>query len=421
MRRDEVRRLGEQRKGVHVKMLQLVEEAEKEERNLSADEQERYDKMVVEFEELFDREQRGTKLLGQELEVERTLATPIEKRIGDDGDAPATYEEYRELRSGAPRNEQPEYRSAFWRYMSDANLSLEVEEMRALSKGTTTAGGYLVPIDMYNQIIRSLRFQGSFGSLATEIVTDSGETINVPANTAHGVATWTAESISFTASDETFAQVALGAYKASTKIIVSEELLEDSAFSLDSFLATEFGERLGVLEETAYILGDGTGKPQGLLATDATANITLATAAVGNSTAFTYAGLVTAIFTLPVQYRNNASWIVNDGSARNLYLMVDGQQRPLWSVNVSETGPDTFLGYPIYTHPDVPAPAISKISALFGDWKRAYTIRRVSGIGLQRQNELHSDNGQVGFRAYERVDGKVILAAAAIALKHSAT
>jgi HK97 family phage major capsid protein len=101
--------------------------------------------------------------------------------------------------------------------------------------------------------------------------------------------------------------------------------------------------------------------------------------------------------------------------------MVDGQQRPLWSVNVSASGPDTFLGYPIYTDPDVPAPAAGNISVLFGNWKRAYMIRRVAGFSMQRQNELHSDNGQVGFRGYERVDGKVVLAAAGVAVAHSAT
>jgi HK97 family phage major capsid protein len=101
--------------------------------------------------------------------------------------------------------------------------------------------------------------------------------------------------------------------------------------------------------------------------------------------------------------------------------MVDTQNRPLWNVNVATTGPDTFLGYPIYTDPDVPAPGAGNISALFGDWKRTYMVRRVTGFGIQRQNELHSDSGQVGFRGYERVDGRVVLAAAGIALAHSAT
>jgi hypothetical protein len=171
---------------------------------------------------------------------------------------------------------------------------LDVEEHRALTKGTTTAGGYLVPTGFYNQIIRSLGTWARWRQLATEMVTDSGETIQVPANTAHGTAAWLAESGSFTPSDETFAQLSLGAYKASTKIIVSEELLQDSAFDLEAYLAREFGERLGVLENTAFIKGDGSGKPQGLLTSNTASNLgSDVTAATGNATSFNYTALVT--------------------------------------------------------------------------------------------------------------------------------
>jgi HK97 family phage major capsid protein len=421
VRRDDIRALTESRKRVHAKMLELNEGAHKENRNLSPEETEQFDKMAAEFEDLNDREQRAVKLFQQDRDVEKDIGTAIEKRIGDTEDAPKTWMEYREQRSGTPAYDLPEVRSAYWRHLDVGQLDMDVEEQRALSKASGAAGSYLVPTDFYNQIIRSQRDMGAISMLATEITTDSGETIQVPANTAHGIAYWTAENAAVTPSDETFAQVNLAANKATSKIIVSEELVQDSAFDLQSFLATEFGERIGVLENTAFVLGDGSGKPQGLLATDATTNLTLSTAATGNATSFTYSALVSAIFALPRQYRQNASFIVNDTSARNLYLMLDSQNRPLWNVNVATTGPDTFLGYPIYTDPDVPAPAASKISVLFGDWKRAYIVRRVRGFSLQRQNELHSDNGQIGFRGLSRVDGKVVLAAAGIALKHSAT
>jgi hypothetical protein len=87
--------------------------------------------------------------------------------------------------------------------------------------------------------------------------------------------------------------------------------------------------------------------------------------------------------------------------------MVDSQNRPLWNVNVATTGPDTFLGYPIYTSPDFAAPGVSAKIGVFGDIAQTYLIRRVNGFSLQRQNELYSNNGQVGFRGFERVDGRI--------------
>jgi HK97 family phage major capsid protein len=403
-------------------LLELNGIAEKENRNLTGEEQEKFEKLMTDVEDVRERRSRAEKLLVQDREIQHTLNTPVEQRVAGSGEqGAATLAEYRRANGYTPKEDDPEYRDAFWHHLTAQQHELDVEEQRALSKGTTTAGGFLVPTSMSNEIIRSSRDMGAIAQLCNEIRTEGGETLNLPANTVHGVASWTAESIAYTPSDETFANVALGAHKSTSKIIISEELAQDSQFGLEQFLATEFGERLGVLQNTAFVIGDGSGKPQGLLATNATANVTLATAATGSATSFTYSALVTAVFTLPRQYRQNAAFVVNDASARNLYLMVDGQQRPLWNVNVAASGPDTFLGYPIYTDPDLPAPAASVISLLFGDFKRAYTVRRANGIGMQRQNELHSDNGQIGFRAYERVDGKVTLAAAAIALKHSAT
>src|SRR3982750_1940430 len=99
MRRDDIRRLSEQRKSIHSQMLQLNEVAEKEQRSFSSDEQEKFDKMATDFEEIQDREERAVKLFMQDREVEKTVGTPIEKRVGYE-DAPNTYKEFQEQRRG---------------------------------------------------------------------------------------------------------------------------------------------------------------------------------------------------------------------------------------------------------------------------------------------------------------------------------
>jgi len=48
---------------------------------------------------------------------------------------------------------------------------------------------------------------------------------------------------------------------------VSEELLNDSVFDLESYIAKEFGRRMGSKEEEAFLIGDGTGKPTGIFQT----------------------------------------------------------------------------------------------------------------------------------------------------------
>ena len=420
MRQDDIRDLREQRKRLHTQMLEEVGKAEKEGRDMTPEEAEKYDKMTAEFEELENRVRRGSQLAGmkKELETEKAIEfLPAGQKAAE------SLSEYRTQQGYVREADVPEYRQAYWHWLtSPRETDLEVEEFRVLNKTTTTLGGFLVPTTMYDQILRAMRHIGSVKSLAKVIDTSSGENLLYPVNSAHGVATWTAESAGYTLSDETFAQITLSAFKAARIIKVTEELMTDSAFPLDGFLAQEFGESIGVLEETGYMVGTGTGQPEGMIvAGGATSRVTTVTAAVGNTTTFTYSALVTGIFSLPYQYRANAAFMVNDTAGRNLYLMLDSQNRPLWNVNIAGAGPDTFLGYPIYTHPDIPAPAISTISLLFGDFNRGYTIRQVDGFSMQRLGELYAENGQVGFRGNHRVDGRVTLAAAIIALKHSAT
>jgi HK97 family phage major capsid protein len=420
MRRDDILALKEKRADLHKQMTDLFGVAEGEERDFSAEENEKYEKMETEFRSLTDRWQKAEELYVQELDVKKALEQSVDLRISDDDDVPATLKEYRDRTRGQAPQDTPEYRAAYWHYLTAKNLAeLDIEEQRVLSKATAGAGANLVPTAFYNQIINILRFTGPFQQLASTITTDNGDTLQVPSVTAHGVATWTAENAGYTASDETFGQVSLGAFKAGRTVIVSEELLVDAAFGLDNYLAQELGDSIGILEESAFAVGDGSGKPLGIAT--AANGVTVSTAATGNATSFTYSALATFMFALPYQYRRNAVWVFADTAVRNLYTLVDSQQRPLWNVNVSQTGPDTFLGRPIYTSPDLAAPGANAKSGIFGDIAQAYQVRRVNGFSLQRQNELYSNNGQVGFRGFERVDGRIRNASAAIVLQNSAT
>lgn len=365
----------------------------------TAEDQAAFDKLVGSIEEIDGQLERAFRV--------RQLSSFNPVPDADLNGAPKTFSEFRIAGEAGQPWDLPEVRLATFKYWIEGRESLTADELRVLSKATGAAGAYLVPTDFYNQVIRATRFIGAIGDAATVITTASGDSIQVPQNLAHGTAAWIAESGSYTPSDETFAQATMNAYKAGSKIIISEELLQDSAFPLDSFLATEFGERIRALVEDAYVNGNGTGKPLGIL--DAGSGVTTYTFPTGQVAASTYAALVGALFQIPVQYRENMGIWVSDGFAQRLYLLADSQGRPLWNVNVAAGGPDTFLGFPIYTNPALAAPGASTKSMIVGDMRRGYMIRRVDGFSMQRQNELHSDNGQVGFRGYLRLDGKPIL------------
>jgi HK97 family phage major capsid protein len=420
MRRDDIVAMREQRAHILNEMQEMSAKAREEGRDFTAEEDEQYEKRMSHLESLGRQVERGETERRLAEQVQASLSQPVELRVENGDDVPTSLAEYRRKTQPLAIQDTPEYRMAYWKYLTVKNLAeLEQAEQRVLSKASAGAGANLVPTDFYQQIINILRFTGPVNQLANTITTDSGETIQVPTVSAHGTATWTAENAPYTASDETFGQASLNAFKAGRTVIVSEELLTDAAFGLDNYLANELGESIGVLEESAYAIGDGSGKPMGIA--NASSTVAVSQAAVGNATSFTYAALLNFVYALPYQYRRNAVWVFSDSAVKNFYSMVDGQQRPLWNANVSSTGPDTFLGYPIYTSPDLAAMAASAKSGIFGDIRRGYMIRRVNGFSLQRQTELYSNNGQVGFRGFERVDGRVVLAAAMLVLQHSAT
>lgn len=399
-------------KELRAKRVKLIEElrgvldrAEAEHRDLTPEELQTCDRIEADV-DVVGAEIRRYELVSElDVETRNLVAVEAEKGVREERKL-LTLQEWRQLNSPQRAQDDPEYREAFFRYMTVRDpRELSVEELRVLSKATAGAGLNLVPTSFSQQLISVLRWMGSIRSLATVITTDSGEAFEIPTVTAHGTASWLAENAAFSPSDETFGKVTLNAYKAGTIMIVSEELLQDSAFDLDAYISREFGERIGVLEETAYMTGDGSGKPTGLV-DSATAGVTAASA-----TAITGDEMLDLYYSLAPQYRANASFLVSDAAEKILRKLKGSDGQYLWATGLVAGAPNTFNGRPVYAHPDLPVPATGVVPALFGDFSY-YMVRDVNGIAFQRLVELYAANGQVGFRAYHRTDGKLTNTAA---------
>jgi HK97 family phage major capsid protein len=138
----------------------------------------------------------------------------------------------------------------------------------------------------------------------------------------------------------------------------------------------------------------------------------------GSSTVYKLADLKSVFKALPAAYRPQASFLINADDFAELAATADTAGALVFP-SLSFDPPSLFGG-PV-SIADLPAPAASAKSLVVGDMKRAYGIRRVNGVAFQRQDEIHSDSGQVGLRAYQRVDGRPLLADAARILAHSAT
>ena len=307
-----------------------------------------------------------------------------------------------------------EYRTSFWDMMrSKAPLPSVVN---ALQEGTDSEGGYLVPDEYERTLVEALEEENMFRQLAKVIRTSSGDR-KIPVVATKGTASWIDEEGAYTESDDSFGQVSIGAYKVGTMIKVSEELLNDSVFDLESYIAKEFARRIGAKEEEAFFTGDGSGKPLGILAATGGAE-TGVTAA--SSTAVTADELMDLFYSLKSPYRKKAVWVLNDSTIKAVRKLKDSTGQYLWQPSLVAGTPDTLLGRPMKTSAYMPVIAAGAQTIAFGDFSY-YWIADRQGRSFKRLNELYAANGQVGFLGFQRVDGKLVLSEAVKVLAQKAS
>jgi HK97 family phage major capsid protein len=284
----------------------------------------------------------------------------------------------------------------------DRHLRGKILVHNVLSEGTDADGGYLVPEDFERDIVTALEEENVIRSLAKVITTQHER--KIPVATGHSTAQWTAENAAYTESNPTFGQKQIDAFKLTDLARVSVELLQDSAFDIEDYLMKEFARAFGIAEEEAFCVGTGTNQPTGIFtASGGTVGVT---AAANN--AITADELISLVYALKSPYRRNAKFLMNDATISAIRKLKDQNGAYLWQPSLQAGQPDRLLGYDLYTSPYVPTMVAGALTVAFGDFKN-YWIGDRAGRTVQRLNELYATNGQIGYVATERVDGKVIL------------
>ena len=280
-----------------------------------------------------------------------------------------------------------------------------------LSEGVDAHGGYLVPEEYDSRLIDVLNEECIMRRLGTHITTSGEHKINIAGTKP--AAAWIEEGGQLSFGDATFDQIIMDAHKLHIAIKVTEELLYDNAFNLESYIITQFGKALANAEEEAFINGDGVGKPLGLLATEGGAEIGGTTATADE---ITYDDLVDLVYSLKRPYRKGAAFLTNDQTIGYLRKLKDKNGHPLWHDSVEDGEPGRILGYKVYTSPYFPVMTAGLPAIAFGDYSY-YNIGDRGTRSFAELKELFAGNGMVGFVAKERVDGKLVLPEAVKVLK----
>ena len=363
--------------------------------------------MSEENEKIYEAMEREVVNLGKAIQIQERREK-LDAELNAPTSTPITGKPSDNRIEGKSGRASEDYKKAFWDNIRKKNY---YDAQNVLEIGTDDHGGYLVPDEYERTLIQGLEDANFFRSLAHVIRTDSGER-KIPVVTDHGEAQWIDESGAYQLNDDEFSQETLSAYKLGTAIKVSQELLNDSVFNIPAYIAGEFARRIGAAEEAAFIAGNGVKKPTGVLTTAGT-GYTTTTATIS------FDDVQELYYSLNAPYRKRASWILNDKTVKALRKLKDSNGNYLWQPSVSADIPDMIMSRPYYTSQYVPEIAAGAKVLIFGDYSY-YWIADRQGRSIQRLDELFAMNGQVGFIASERVDGKLILPEAVKVLKMKA-
>lgn len=346
---------------------------------LSVEDDAAYSLMETELDNLAKEIVRQEKLERYEQEMAKNLSEPLTEK---------------------PNNTIPAVKTG---RASDAYRKAMIDAMRCnfkrvdniLQEGVDADGGYLVPEEYDSRIIDILNEENIMRKLGTTITTSGQHKINIAATKP--AAAWIEEGGALQFGEATFAQTLLDAHKLHVAVKITEELLYDNAFNLESYIVNEFGKAIANAEEDAFLNGDGQGKPLGLFA--AAGGGTVAASVVTPKAD----DLISLVYDLKRPYRKNAGFIINDKTLALLRQLKDGNGAYMWQPSLQAGEPDTFLGYHLYTSQFAPENAIA-----FGDFSY-YNIGDRGVRSWQELRELYAGNGMIAYVSKERVDGKLIL------------
>ena len=284
-----------------------------------------------------------------------------------------------------------------------------------LQEGVDTAGGYLVPEEYDKRLIDGLTEENIMRTLGTTITTSGEHKINIAG--AKPAASWIEEGGALVFEDASFDQIILDAHKLHVAIKVTDELLYDNAFNLESYILTQFSKALANAEENAFLNGDGVGKPLGIFAENGGGQVAITT---NTQSSITSDEIINLVHSLKRPYRKNAKFIMNDQTIALIRKLKDNNGAYLWQPSLQAGEPDRLFGYPVYTSAYVPTVAAGKPVIAFGDFSY-YNIGDRGVRSFDQLRELFAGNGMVGFLAKERVDGKLVLPEAVQILKMKAS
>ncbi len=293
-----------------------------------------------------------------------------------------------------------------WDKLTDAHY-------KVLGESQGDAGGFLVPEEFRVQLL-SLALEQAIVRPRAMVIPMTTLKVKIPAirDTSHATtvfggiqAFWTPESGSFTQSEPTFSQVALEAKKLMGGTRVANELIKDSAISLEALLNRLFSQALAYFEDDAFINGVGAGQPIGILNADALVSVAKETGQA--ATTIVWENLIKMYSRMLPMSLGNAVWIAHNDTFPQLATMalnVGTGGSAVWINNGVAGPPATILGRPVlFTEK---AQTLGAAGDIYFTDLSYYLIGDRQSLEVASSMHTRFNTDETEWRFIERLDGK---------------
>lgn len=286
------------------------------------------------------------------------------------------------------------------------------EVKATLVEAADTLGGVLVPEDMRLNIIQRLQGLTVVRPRAMGVNT-SRDVVEWPkvagGNSRYTSAvrvTWTNETptAGAAATNPTFTSERVPIHTAMAETFLSRNLLEDVAVDLVGLLTRLFSEAASIDEDEQFLVGDGAGKPQGIIPGAANTN-SLTEVNSGHASTLTADGIVKVKRGINAQYRQNSAWVFNSSTGQAIDLLKDSQNRYLFLDGMMD---GVLLRKPVAESEAMPDVAANAFPILYGDFS-GYVIADRVGMSIERYLDSATARiNQVVFVMRRRLGGQVV-------------
>ena len=323
--------------------------------------------------------------------------------------------------TGTAQTEDPskQYEKDFHNYLKTGNaLNLRNDPVPPVagSEGTNANGGFICPDGLDKRVVELLTPRSTIRRNAT-IIVPAGKKYERPYKKTGITSGWVGETTARTATDaQTYDMISAEVGELYAFPQYTQNFLADTWYNVEQGFARDLAISFADKEETAFISGDGSNKPKGILGSTTafgTEDDTqrdwnkLQKVNTGSATGITLNSLYTIKDSLNYAYRSNAKWYMSTSTYTALQpTLVDAERRGIFGRgDVSQNMPETLLGYPIEIDDYMPAVAANSYPIIFGDMRQGYAILERPGIGVLR--DMYSNKPYIGLYSIKRVGGLI--------------